>query len=133
MNAPPVIDRYQIGELLGEGGMSRVYLAEQQEPIRRRVALKMLKQDLALPDAERRFTAERETLAQLEHPNIAAIYDTGLSRDGRAYFAMEAVLGDDLLSHSNRHRLALADRVRLVIGAARACNTRTSVVSSIAM
>jgi len=120
MSAPPDIDRYDILELLGEGGMSSVYLAEQREPIRRQVALKMLKQHLGMPDAEARFLAERDTLARREHPNIAAIYDTGVSRDGRAYFAMEAVLGEDLLSHCDGNRLAVDARLRLVATAARA-------------
>src|SRR5712691_12930866 len=87
------IGRYQIRELLGEGGMGSVYLAEQHEPVQRIVALKLMRSTLAGPAAVARFSAERQALARLSHPNVASIYGAGATQDGFPFFVMEHVQG----------------------------------------
>ena len=88
---PAQIGPYKILDILGEGGMGIVYLAEQERPLRRRVALKVIKVGLDTRAVIARFEAERQALALMDHPHIAQIYDAGASEDGRPYFAMEYV------------------------------------------
>src|SRR6516162_7610092 len=85
----PDFGSYHAVGVLGEGGMGIVYLAEQREPIRRRVALKVLKHGDDRPSFFARFESERQALAMMDHPNIARVYDAGATEDGRPYFAME--------------------------------------------
>lgn len=82
---------YRVVALLGEGGMGVVYLAEQSEPLRRRVALKVVRERLDSREAIARFEAERQALALMSHPAIAQLFDAGTTDNGRPYFAMEPV------------------------------------------
>ena len=88
-----VIERYKLLEKIGEGGMAVVYMAEQQYPIRRRVALKIIKLGMDTKNVIARFEAERQALALMDHPNIAKVFDGGATETGRPYFVMELVRG----------------------------------------
>jgi len=109
------IGRYRLLELLGEGGMGAVYLAEQREPVLRIVALKLMRASLPGPNAVARFKAERQALARLSHPNVAAMYDAGATDDGFPFFVMERVEGLPVLQYCDEHRLAIRARVELFI------------------
>ncbi|MBV8547340.1 MAG: serine/threonine protein kinase [Acidobacteria bacterium] len=109
------IGRYQIRGLLGEGGMGSVYLAEQHEPIARIVALKLMRSTLAGPASLARFAAERQALARLSHPNVAAMYDAGATDDGFPYFVMEHVQGSPLVDYCDEHRLSIRERIKLLL------------------
>ncbi len=116
---PITIGPYQLVELLGSGGMGRVFLAEQQRPLRRRVALKLLKTSLAGDEARIRFQAEQQALARLDHPNVGGILEAGATEDGTPYFAMELVSGEPLIRYCDSHRLDLRQRLRLMIAVCR--------------
>jgi non-specific serine/threonine protein kinase/serine/threonine-protein kinase len=111
--APHRIGPYCIVQRLGEGAMGEVYLAEQQAPVRRRVALKILKFGLSTREVVARFALERDALAMLTHPNIARIFDAGTTPDGRPFFAMECVDGLPITKYCDQHRLGLAERLQL--------------------
>jgi serine/threonine protein kinase len=117
IHRPEKIDRYRILDLLGEGGMGTVYLAEQTEPIRRRVALKLIKLGMDSRQVVARFESERQALALMNHPNVAKVYDAGLSEDGRSFFVMELVSGVPITDYCDRHRLAIRERVELFLQA----------------
>lgn len=85
------IGRYELLSLIGEGGMGLVYQAEQKEPVKRRVALKIIKPGMDSRQVVARFEAERQALALLDHPNIAHVFDAGTTEAGRPYFVMEYV------------------------------------------
>ena len=87
------IGRYKLLETLGEGGFGVVYLAEQRQPVRRRVALKVIKLGMDTKQVIARFEAERQALALMDHPNIARVLDAGATETGRPYFVMELVRG----------------------------------------
>src|SRR5438094_9342112 len=87
------IGRYKLREKVGEGGCGVVYVAEPEEPIRRRVALKVIKPGMDTKSVIARFEAERQTLALMDHPNIAKIFDAGATESGHPYFAMELING----------------------------------------
>lgn len=107
---------YQLLDLIGTGGMGTVYLAEQRAPIHRQVALKLVKPGMDTDEALARFSAERQALALLNHPNIAAVYDAGAAQEsGRPYFVMEYVPGLDITAHCNHFNLRLDRRVRLFL------------------
>ncbi len=110
---PEIIGPYRILEVLGEGGMGVVYLAEQSEPVNRKVALKLVRTSFQTADAVARFSAERQAMARLSHPNVAQLYDAGTTDDGFPYFAMEHVPGDTLTAHCDRQRLTVEQRLRL--------------------
>ena len=93
------IGRYELLELIGEGGMGLVYLAQQKEPVKRRVALKIVKLGMDTKQVVARFEAERQTLAVLEHPNIAHVFDAGTTKAGRPYFVMEYVEGRSITKY----------------------------------
>jgi serine/threonine protein kinase len=107
------IGRYRIVRTIGEGGMGIVYLAEQVEPIRRKVALKVIKPGMDSKRVIARFEAERQALALLDHPNIAHVYDAGTTEAGRPYFVMEYVKGLSITEHCDRHKLTIEERLRL--------------------
>ena len=107
------IGRYELLELIGEGGMGMVYLAEQQEPVKRRVALKIIKPGMDSKEVIARFEAERQTLAVLDHPNIAHVFDAGVTATGRPYFVMEHVRGLSITEYSDERKLSLEERLRL--------------------
>jgi serine/threonine-protein kinase len=88
-----IADRYKIRQEIGEGGMGTVYLAEQLRPVRRQVALKLIKPGMDSRDVLARFESERQALALMEHPNIARVLDAGTTADGRPFFVMELVKG----------------------------------------
>jgi serine/threonine protein kinase/WD40 repeat protein len=112
---PPTIPGYTIHGLLGEGGMGVVYLAEQDEPLRRRVALKLIRPGLGSQEIVARFEAERQALAQMDHPHISAVYDAGTSEDGRPYFVMEFVAGLPIVEYCDRQRLPTRARLELFL------------------
>jgi serine/threonine-protein kinase len=109
---------YVIARELGSGGMGVVYLAERTDPeLRQRVALKILRQDMATAPLRRRFLRERRILARLQHPNIASLLDGGMTGDGRPFLAMEYVEGEPITQYCDRHRLSVDDRIRLFMDA----------------
>jgi len=108
------IDRYRLMAELGEGGCGIAYLAEQVEPVKRQVALKVIKPGMDTRAVISRFEAERQILAVLEHPNIARVFDAGVSR-GRSYFVMELVRGVRLTDYCNQARLTLPERLKLFL------------------
>lgn len=112
--APPRrIGCFEIIERLGEGGIGEVWLAEQQQPVRRRVALKILKFGLGTREVLGRFELERQTLALMTHPNVARFYDAGTTTDGRPWFAMEYVPGLPITDYCDRQQLTVAARLML--------------------
>ncbi len=106
---------YTLREKLGEGGAGVVYEAEQEQPVRRRVALKVMKPGTDTEAAVVRFEAERQALALMEHPNIARVFDAGTTEQGRLYFAMELVRGVRITEYCDRERLGLEERLRLFV------------------
>lgn len=110
---PDRVGPYRVLERLGEGGMGIVYRAEQTEPVRREVALKVLKHGLDSERVVARFEAERQSLARMEHPSIATVHDAGTTETGRPYFVMELVRGVPLLEYADAQRLDLRRRVSL--------------------
>ncbi len=109
------IGRYKLLELIGEGGMGLVYLAEQQEPIRRKVALKIVKLGMDTKQVIARFEAERQVLALLDHSNIARVLDAGTTETGRPYFVMEYVKGMSITKYCDRHKLSVEKRLKLFL------------------
>jgi non-specific serine/threonine protein kinase/serine/threonine-protein kinase len=110
-----MIDRYKVLEQIGEGGMGVVYLAEQQKPIRRRVALKIIKLGMDTKEVIARFEAERQALAMMDHTNIARVFDAGTTELGRPYFVMEHVPGIPITEYCDQHRLNARERLQLYI------------------
>jgi serine/threonine protein kinase/Flp pilus assembly protein TadD len=109
------IGRYKLLSILGEGGYGIVYLAEQQRPVKRRVALKLIKPGMDTKQVIARFEAERQALALLDHPNIAHVFDAGTTHAGRPYFVMEYVKGIPITEHCDREKLAIEERLRLFL------------------
>jgi len=109
------IGRYKLLEKIGEGGMGVVYMAEQEEPVRRRVALKIIKLGMDTKQVVARFEAERQALALMDHPNIAKVLDAGATDTGRPYFVMELVQGVPITEFCDKNRLSAEERVKLFI------------------
>jgi eukaryotic-like serine/threonine-protein kinase len=109
------LSRYKLLEVIGIGGFGVVYMAEQTEPIRRRVALKVLKQGLDTQEVIARFEAERQALAMLDHPNVARVLDAGATETGRPYFVMELVHGCPITEYCDQNRLSARERLELFI------------------
>jgi serine/threonine protein kinase len=107
------IGRYQLLNVLGEGGMGIVYLAQQKAPLKRQVALKVIKPGMDSKRVMARFEAERQALAVLDHPNIAHVHDAGTTDNGRPYFVMEYVKGLCITEHCDRHKFTIEDRLSL--------------------
>jgi eukaryotic-like serine/threonine-protein kinase len=112
--------KYKLVELIGEGGMGEVWLAEQQEPVKRKVAVKLIKPGMDSRLVLARFQAERQALAIMDHPNIAKIFDGGMTPEGRPYFVMEYVKGVPLTEYCDAARLDLAKRLELFMSVCRA-------------
>jgi serine/threonine protein kinase len=108
-----VIGPFKLLEQIGEGGFGIVYMALQEKPIRRRVALKVLKPGMDTKQVIARFETERQALAVMDHPNIARVIDGGSTASGRPYFVMELVRGDPITQFCDQRKLALRDRLRL--------------------
>ena len=110
---PARVGPYRILSLLGRGGMGAVYLAEQTEPVRREVALKLLTTGVDSEIFAARFDTERQTLALMQHPNITNVFDAGVSERGLPYFVMERVTGTTLLEYCDGHQLGVRARIDL--------------------
>ena len=113
---PPRIGSYRITRVLGEGGMGLVYEAEQLEPFRRTVALKVIRRGMDSRDVLARFESERQSLAVMDHPNIAKALDAGTTDDGLPYFVMELVAGVPITEYCDAERLDLRHRLELFVG-----------------
>jgi eukaryotic-like serine/threonine-protein kinase len=115
LTEPTEIGRYKVLDVLGEGGMGVVYLAEQSTPVRRRVALKILKLGMDSKQVVARFESERQALAVMDNPNIAKVLDSGVTDEGRPYFVMELVHGTPITTYADTHRLTTNERLRLFL------------------
>jgi serine/threonine protein kinase/tetratricopeptide (TPR) repeat protein len=115
-----IIGRYKLLEQIGEGGFGVVYMAEQQEPIRRRVALKIIKLGMDTRQVIARFEAERQALAMMDHPNIAGVLDAGATETGRPYFVMELVKGIPITEYCDKNNLDTRQRLELFIDVCKA-------------
>jgi serine/threonine protein kinase len=109
------IGHYRLRQKLGEGGFGVVYLAEQMEPVRRQVALKIVKPGMDTREVVARFEAERQALALMEHPHIAKVFDAGVTEHGRPFFVMELVRGVSIARYCDEHRLTIRQRIELFI------------------
>ena len=112
---PERIDRYKILQKLGEGGCGVVYMAEQTEPVRRRVALKVIKLGMDTKQVIARFEAERQALALMDHPNIARVLDAGATTNGRPFFVMELVKGVRITDYCDQRHLSAQERLNLFV------------------
>jgi len=109
------IGRYKLLKVLGEGGMGIVYLAEQEQPIKRQVALKIVKPGMDSQRVITRFEAERQALALLHHPCVAHVFDAGTTEAGRPYFVMELVTGVSIIDYCDQHKLTIEERLKLFL------------------
>ena len=109
------IGRYKLLQRIGEGGGGVVYMAEQEEPVRRRVALKIIKLGMDTKSVIARFEAERQALAMMDHPNIARVFDAGATETGRPYFVMELVRGVRITEYCDQNQLDTRGRLDLFI------------------
>src|SRR3989442_12942157 len=109
------IGRYKLLEQIGEGGCGVVYVAEQEEPVRRRVALKVIKLCMDTRQVIARFEAERQALALMDHPNIAKVLDAGATDNGRPFFVMELVKGIPITRYCDENKLNTQQRLNLFI------------------
>src|ERR1043166_7544146 len=107
------IGRYKLLEKIGEGGCGVVYVAEQQEPVQRRVALKVIKLGMDTKQVIARFDAERQAVALMDHPNIAKVLDAGATETGRPYFVMELVRGIKITDYCDQNCLSTCERLGL--------------------
>ena len=112
---PEYISHYRILERIGEGGMGIVYRAEQRQPVRRIVALKVIKGGMDSKEVLARFEAERQALAMMNHPNVAKVFETGMAEDDRPFFAMEHVPGVALTRYCDDNRLTTRQRLELFV------------------
>jgi serine/threonine protein kinase/tetratricopeptide (TPR) repeat protein len=113
--AGQTIDRYKLLQQIGEGGFGTVWMAEQKQPIKRRVALKIIKLGMDTKQVIARFEAERQALAMMDHPNIAKVFDAGATDTGRPYFVMELIRGIPILEYCDSERLSTQQRLGLFI------------------
>jgi len=109
------IGRYKLLQKIGEGGCGAVYMAEQEEPVRRRVALKIIKLGMDTKSVIARFEAERQALAMMDHPNIAKVHDAGATDTGRPYFVMELVRGVKITDYCDEKALSTRERLDLFV------------------
>src|SRR5438105_786029 len=110
-----VIGPYRLMEQIGEGGMGLVFVAQQEQPVRRKVALKIIKPGMGSRDVIARFEAERQALALMDHPNIARVLDAGTTQSGLPYFVMELVKGIPVTRYCDEHHLTPRERLELFV------------------
>jgi eukaryotic-like serine/threonine-protein kinase len=110
-----IVGRYKLLEKMGEGGFGVVYLAEQVEPVQRKVALKIIKPGMDTRQVVARFEAERQALALMDHPNIAKVLDAGATQAGRPYFVMELVRGLPITGYCDQKTLSTTERLQLFL------------------
>ncbi len=115
-----LIGPYKLMEQIGEGGMGLVFVAEQQQPVRRKVALKIIKPGMDSRDVIARFEAERQALALMDHPNIARVFDAGTTQSGRPYFVMELVKGIPIIEYCDGQQLTTRERLDLFLAVCQA-------------
>ena len=120
--SPPIAERpgtrigpYKLHQEIGEGGMGIVYMAVQKEPVRRKVALKIIKPGMDTREVVARFAAEKQALAMMDHPNIAKVHDAGTTESGRPYFVMELVNGVTLTQYCDDNNLTTRQRLELFV------------------
>ncbi|HUJ44593.1 MAG TPA: protein kinase, partial [Opitutaceae bacterium] len=113
--AGTMIGRYRLIQKIGEGGCGVVHMAEQEEPVHRRVALKVIRLGMDTREVIARFEAERQALALMDHPNIARVFDAGATDTGRPYFVMELVRGVKITDYCDQQNLSTAERVNLFV------------------
>jgi len=113
--AGTVIGPYHLLQLLGHGGMGEVWLADQKEPVRRRVAIKLVKAGMDTREVVARFESERQALALMDHPAIAKVFDAGSTPEGRPYFVMEYVSGISITRYCDKHKLTVRQRLELFV------------------
>src|SRR5205823_3192126 len=112
--------RYQLLEEIGEGGMGTVWLAQQTEPLKRLVAVKLIKTGMDSKAVLARFKAERQAVALMDHPHIAKVHDAGTTEAGRPYFVMELVKGVPIIRYCDDHRLTPKERLELFVSVCQA-------------
>jgi len=114
---PPIdaIGPYKLLQTIGEGGFGTVYLAEQRQPVHRRVALKLIKLGMDTKQVIARFEAERQALAMMDHPHVAKVFDAGATESGRPYFVMELVSGVPITEYCDRQHLSIEQRLDLFV------------------
>ncbi|MDP1562284.1 MAG: protein kinase [Pirellulaceae bacterium] len=110
-----IIGPYRLMELLGEGGFGQVYVAEQRQPVRRRVAIKLLKPGMNSKEVLARFELERQALAMMNHPNIAQVFDAGTTEVGQPYLVMELIRGQPITHYCRHKNLSIRQKLRLMI------------------
>lgn len=110
------IGPYRLLERIGEGGFGEVWIAEQKTPVRRKVALKIIKAGMDTREVLARFEAERQALAVMDHPNVAKVFDAGATSGGRPYFVMEYVAGEPITLYCDINKLGMPERLELFIG-----------------
>ncbi len=108
-----MIGPYKLLQQIGEGGFGSVFMAEQEKPVQRRVALKIIKLGMDTRQVVARFEQERQALAMMDHPNIARVFDAGATETGRPYFVMELVKGDPVVEYCDKNNLSIHDRLEL--------------------
>ena len=118
--AGTVIGPYKLMEQIGQGGMGLVFVAEQQHPVRRKVALKIIKPGMDTRDVIARFEAERQALALMDHPNIARVLDAGTTEAGSPYFVMELVKGIPIIDYCDQQQLTARERLDLFLAVCQA-------------
>ena len=109
------VDRYRLIHEIGEGGCGIVFMAEQRKPVRRQVALKIIKPGMDTKSVVARFEAERQALALMDHPNIAKVFDAGTTQSGRPYFVMELVQGVRITDYCDQNSLSTGERLKLFV------------------
>src|SRR3984885_4629960 len=110
-----VIGPYQLRQVLGHGGMGEVWLADQKQPVQRRVAIKLIKSGMDTREVVARFESERQELALMNHPAIAKVFDAGSTPEGRPYFVMEYVSGVPITTYCDKHKLTTRQRLALFV------------------
>ncbi len=115
VGAGAVLGHYRLLEKIGEGGMGEVWLAEQKEPVRRRVALKLIRAGMNTREVMARFESERQALALMEHPAIARVLDAGSTKQGMPFFVMEYIAGVRITAYCDNHRLSTRERLELFV------------------